>query len=89
MNNVHFRRAFCFAVDRGAYNAQSVGEDLKYNSVRNSYVPGSFIALAEDVTVDINGTSKTYPAGTFYGEIMQDQIDADGFPVKVWDANEP
>ncbi len=88
MNNVHFRRAFCFAVDRGAYNAQSVGEDLKYNSVRNSYVPGSFIALAEDVTVDINGTSKTYPAGTFYGEIMQDQIDADGFPVKVWDANE-
>lgn len=88
MNNVHFRRAFCFSVDRGAYNAQQVGEDLKYNSVRNSYVPGSFVALTEDVTVDINGTSKTYPAGTFYGEIMQDQIDADGFPVKVWDAKE-
>ncbi|MBD5530367.1 MAG: peptide ABC transporter substrate-binding protein [Lachnospiraceae bacterium] len=88
MNNIHFRRAFCFSVDRAAYNAQSVGEELKLNSVRNSYVPGSFVTLTEDVTVDINGTSKTYPAGTFYGQIMQDQIDADGFPVKVWDATE-
>lgn len=88
MNNVHFRRAFCFSVDRAAYNAQSVGEELKLNSVRNSYVPGSFVTLMEDVTVEINGSSKTYPAGTFYGQIMQDQIDADGFPVKVWDATE-
>lgn len=86
MNNVHFRRAFCFSVDRAAYNAQAVGEDLKLNSVRNSYVPGSFVTLIEGVTVDINGTSKSYPAGTFYGEIMQDQIDADGVPIKVWDA---
>lgn len=88
MNNIHFRRAFCFSVDRAAYNAQSVGEDLKLNSLRNSYVPGNFVTLIEDVTVEINGSSKTYPAGTFYGQIMQDQIDADGFPVKVWDAQE-
>lgn len=88
MNNVHFRRAFCFSVDRAAYNAQAVGEDLKLNSLRNSYVPGNFVTLIEDVTVEINGSSKTYPAGTFYGQIMQDQIDADGFPVKVWDSQE-
>lgn len=88
MNNLHFRRALCFSVDRGAQNAQQVGEELKFNSLRNSYVPGSFVTLAEDVTVEINGASRTYPAGTFYGQIMQDQIDADGFPVKVWDAAE-
>ena len=27
----------------------------------------------------------TYPTGTFYGKIMQDQIDADGTHLKVWD----
>ena len=37
------------------------------------------------VTVKINGTDKTYPAGTKYGQIMQDQIDADGVKMKVWD----
>ncbi len=85
LRNEHFRRAISFAVDRGAYNAQSVGEDLKYNSLRNSYTPGNFVSLEEEVTVSINGTDKTYPAGTWYGEIMQDQIDADGVAIKVWD----
>ncbi len=86
MNNVHFRRAISFAVDRGAYNAQGVGEDLKYNSLRNCYTPGTFVSLEEDTTVSINGTDVTYPAGTYYGEIMQAQIDADGVAIKVWDA---
>ena len=85
MNNAHFRRALCFAVDRGAYNAQSVGEELKLFSVRNSYTPGTFVSLEEETTVSINGTNKTYPAGTFYGEIMQDQINADGIAIKAWD----
>ncbi|MGN0142051.1 MAG: ABC transporter substrate-binding protein, partial [Roseburia sp.] len=57
MNNVHFRRAISFAVDRGAYNAQKVGEELKYTSLRNTYTPGNFVALEEEVTVDINGTA--------------------------------
>ena len=85
MNNVHFRRAISFAVDRGSYNAQMVGEELKNCSLRNSYTPANFVSLAEDVTIDINGAATTFAAGTFYGEIMQAQIDADGVPIKVWD----
>ena len=85
--NVHFRRAIAMSIDRGAYNAQSVGEELKYASLINSYTPGTFVTLEEEVTVSINGTDKTYPAGTYYGAIMQDQMDADGVKIKVWDPN--
>ena len=85
LRNVHFRRAISFALDRAEYNAQVVGDDLKLNSLRNSYTPGTFVSLKEEVTIDINGTSKTYPAGTYYGQILQDQIDADGVAIKVWD----
>ncbi len=85
LRNASFRRALSFACDRGAYNAQSVGEELKLASLRNCYTPGDFVSLAEEVTVDINGTATTYPVGTFYGKIMQDQIDADGIAIKVWD----
>ena len=85
MQNIHFRHALATSLDRGAYNAVSVGEELKFNNLRNSYVPGTFVSLPEDVTVDINGTATTFPAGTYYGAIMQAQIDADGFGVKVWD----
>ena len=85
MQNIHFRHALATSLDRGAYNAISVGEDLKFNNLRNSYVPGNFVSLPEEVTVEINGTATTFPAGTYYGEIMQAQLDADGFAVKVWD----
>jgi len=85
MTNANFRLALAMAVDRAAYNAQVVGEELKLTSLRNSYTPGNFVALAEEVTVDINGEAKTYPAGTFYGVIMQDQINADGASLIVWD----
>ena len=84
MNNVHFRRAISFAVDRAAYNAQKNGEDLKLNSLRNSYTPGHFVFLEEEVTVDINGTATTFPAQTPYGAIMQAQIDADGVTMTVY-----
>ena len=84
MNNVHFRRAISFAVDRAAYNAQKNGEDLKLNSLRNSYTPGHFVFLEEEVTVDINGTATTFPAQTPYGAIMQAQIDADGVAITVY-----
>lgn len=86
MQNVHFRRAISFAADRGAYNAQQVGEDLKYTSLRNSFTPGYFVSLSKDTTIQINGTDTTFPAGTYYGEIVQKQIDADGVKIKVWDA---
>lgn len=86
MLNVHFRRAIGMGLDIAIYNGQVVGEELKLNSVRNSYTPGNFVALEEDVTIEINGESKTFAKGTYYGEIMQAQIDADGVKIKVWDA---
>ena len=84
MNNVHFRRAISFAVDRAAYNAQKAGEDIKLNALRNSYTPGHFVFTEEEVTVDINGTATTFPAQTPYGAIMQAQIDADGVTMTVY-----
>lgn len=85
MKNLNFRRALCASLDHAARNAQTIGEDLKYTSLRNSYVPGDFVQLLEDVTVSINGTDKTFAAGTNYGEIVQAQLDADGVKVKAWD----
>lgn len=86
LQNQHFRLALAYSIDRSSYNAQSLGEDLKYVCLRNSYVPGDFVALEEDVTVSINGTETTFPAGTYYGEIVQAQVDADGYPFQIWDA---
>ena len=85
VQNVHFRRALAMSFDRGQYNAVLYGEELKYNALRNSYTPGNFVFLTKDVTVDINGESVTFPAGTNYGEIMQAQIDADGVKITVYD----
>lgn len=83
--NVHFRRALAMGLNRVTYNAQSVGADLASVSLINSYTPGNFVSLTEDVTVDINGTATKFTAGTFYGQIMQAQIDADKVKIKVWD----
>lgn len=85
MNNRHFRLALAYAFDRASWNAFSVGEELKYASLRNSYTPGTFLQLGSDVTVRINGEAKTYPAGTYYGAILQDQLVADGSPIVAWD----
>lgn len=85
VQNVHFRRALAMSFDRAEYNAQGTGDELKLNSLRNSYTPGNFVFLTKDVTVDINGESVTFPAGTNYGEIMQAQIDADGVKITVFD----
>ena len=84
MLNEHFRLAVVMGIDRGTYNAQSVGEDLKYNSLINTYVPGTYCNLAEEITVKIGGADKTYAAGTFYGQIVQDQLNADGVKLTVW-----
>ncbi|MBE6975777.1 MAG: peptide ABC transporter substrate-binding protein [Ruminococcaceae bacterium] len=84
MLNQHFRLALAMSIDRGTYNAQSVGEELKLNSLINSYVPGTYCVLEEEVTVKIGDADKTYAAGTFYGQILQDQLTADGIAIKVW-----
>ncbi|MBQ7642515.1 MAG: peptide ABC transporter substrate-binding protein [Clostridia bacterium] len=83
--NQHFRLALGMAVDRIAYNAASVGEDIAAISLRNTYTPGVFVVLEEEVTVKINGVDTVFPAGTYYGEILQAQIDADGYAIKAWD----
>lgn len=85
LSNVHFRRALAMALDRTSYNAQTVGADLASVSLINSYTPGNFVSLKEDVTVSINGKDTTFKKGTYYGEIMQAQIDADQVKIKVWD----
>ena len=84
MLNQHFRLTLAMAIDRGTYNAQSVGEELKLNSLVNSYTPGNYVNLPAEVTVSINGTDKTYAAGTMYGQIVQDQLNADGIKLTVW-----
>lgn len=86
LQNIHFRHALTAAVDRAATRAPLVGEEVKYNALRNSYTPATFVQLDAETTVDINGTATTFSAGTFYGEIMQAQLDADGYPMQVWNA---
>ena len=85
LKNQHFRLALAFAHDRATSNAQQTGEDLKLTSLRNSYTPGTFVSLLEDVTIDINGTSTTFNAHTNYGAIVQAQLDADNVPIKAYD----
>ncbi|MBR2790875.1 MAG: hypothetical protein IKD70_09770 [Eggerthellaceae bacterium] len=84
VKNVHFRRAVAFAFDRASYNAQDVGEDLKYNSIINSYTPGTFVQQEKDTQIEVDGKSYNFPAGTLYGEIMQAVMDADGVDIKVF-----
>lgn len=84
LQNKHFRLALAHSIDRATYISQNVGEDLKYISIRNTLTPGTYVSLEEDATIEINGESVTFPAGTWYGEIVQAQLDADGFPVTVW-----
>ena len=86
LQNKHFRLAIGHAIDRGAYVSQNVGEDLSMMSVRNSITPGTYVSLEEDVTIDINGTATTFPKGTWYGAIVQAQLDADNFGLQIWDA---
>ena len=87
LNNQNFRVALALAFDRGAYNSTIVGEELKYAALKNSYITATFQKTAGEVTVDINGTATTFPAGTYFGEIEQAQLEADGFPIQVWDPN--
>lgn len=82
MRNVHFRRAVQYSIDRATMVAQRKGEDLKYNCMINAYTPGDFVTLSKEVTVDINGESVTFPAGTAYGTIRQRQLEADGSHIK-------
>lgn len=85
MRNQSFRLALALSQDRSAYNAQKVGEELKLSSLRNSYTPGTFVFLDEDVTVPIGYRLVSFPKGTPYGAIVQAQLDADKIPIRVFD----
>lgn len=87
LSNQNFRLALATGFDRGAFNSTIVGEELKYASLRNSYTPGDFLVTTAEVTVEINGEATTFPAGTYYGQIEQAQLDADNVPLQVWDPN--
>lgn len=86
MKNINFRNALVRSVDRVAYNAAVYGSDTAKNSLRNTYTPGTFVSLTEDTTININGTATKFDKGTYYGEIIQAQLTADGSDLKVWDA---
>ena len=86
MLNQNFRLAIDFAIDRKTYNAQSTGADVAEFSLRNTYTPYNFVTLTADTTVKINGTDKKFNAGTYYGEIIQAQLDADKCPIKAYDS---
>ncbi len=84
MQNVHFRRALAYSFDRVTYNASRSGAEIAANNLINSFTPGTFVQLPADVTVDINGTATTFESGTYYGEIVQAQLTADGSHIEVW-----
>ena len=86
MQNRHFRLAIGHTIDRERNIAQSAGEELAPLSIRNTLTPGTYVKLLEDITMDINGTPTTFPKDTWYGAIVQAQLDADGMGIQVWDA---
>jgi len=75
MQNRNFRKAIAKAFDKKTWNAVSRGEDLALANVRNMYCHPEFVKLENAVTYE----GKEFPAGTFYGELVQyflDQLDA-------------
>ena len=81
LNNLNFRKALQFAFDKGTPHAVVNGEELKDTNLRNMYTHPEFVSLSADTTVD----GVTFPAGTFYGEIVQHYLDEAGVPINVAD----
>ena len=81
LQNKNFRKALLFAFDKTTWNAVQRGEDLANTNLRNMYTHPEFVRLSSDVTV--NGT--TFPAGTFYGELVQFFLKEMGNPVDIHD----
>lgn len=84
--NTSFRMAIARALNKETYNAAVYGEAALY-SLNNMYTTGTYVSLSKDVTIRINGKSTTFKAGTYYGAIVQAQLDADmgDYAMKVWD----
>ncbi len=84
MRNVHFRRALATGLNRETYMAHDVGTDLALTAISNMYTPGRFVQLPNAVNIQVGEEYKTYDAGTYYGQIVQDQLTADGMPITVF-----
>jgi len=83
--NNHFRNALNFSVDRTVYRAQRYGDDLAATALKNLYTGWNLVYTENEITANIGGKDVTFEAGTPYSKLVQAQLDADGFPVKVYD----
>ena len=79
--NKNFRKAMQFAFDKETQNAVSRGE-LALTNLRNMYCHPEFVKLENDTT-DADG--HTFPAGTYYGEMVQYYCDQLGAGITVAD----
>jgi len=82
LNNKNFRKAMQYAFDKQTQNATSRGDELAATNLRNMYTHPQFVKLENDTT-DANG--HTFPAGTFYGEMVQYYCDELGLGINVSD----
>lgn len=80
--NKNFRKALQHAFDKATWNAVQVGDELKNAKLRNMYTHPEFCQLSE-ATKDADGHE--FPAGTFYGEMVQYYIDQLGAKIIVKD----
>ena len=81
MLNKDFRQALQFAFDKATWNGVTRGEDLKTTNLRNMYTHPEFVSLSADATAE----GKTFKAGTFYGEMVQEFLKEMGSPIVVKD----
>jgi ABC-type oligopeptide transport system substrate-binding subunit len=81
LQNKNFRKALLFAFDKTTWNGVTRGAELANTNLRNMYTHPEFVSLENDVQV--NGT--TFPAGTFYGELVQYFLKEMGNPVDIHD----
>jgi len=82
MLNQNFRLALQYAFDKETFNAVRRGNDLALTCLRNMYTHPEFVKLENDCT-DADG--HTFPAGTFYGEMVQYYVEQLGMPIDVHD----
>ncbi len=82
MQNKAFRQALMFAWDKQAHNEQSRGPDLAVTNLRNMCTAPELVILSAD-TADAEG--HVFPAGTFYGEMVQYYLEQLGSPIRVDD----
>jgi ABC-type oligopeptide transport system substrate-binding subunit len=82
LQNKNFRKALQFAFDKKTQNATSRGEDLALTNLRNMYTHPQFVQLSAD-TADADG--HVFPAGTFYGDMVQYYLDQMGVKINVAD----